>query len=333
MAIYIGRREFIFPLGGAAAAWPLAARAQQSRTRRVGVLMGVAEDEPEGQARISAFRDSLRALGWIDGRNVQIEVRWAGASIDRIRAHAAEMVRLAPDLIIANGTPGVDALHGATRSIPVVFALSNDPVGLGHVASMARPGGNITGFTFMELSLVGKWLEILKQMAPTVTRTALLFNPDTTPYYFSYLQSIETSSQSLPLEIKGMPVREPAELEGLIDRFASGGKAGLISPAGPFNVIHGRRIAQLAEQLRLPAISIYSQFATDGGLMAYGPDSIDVFRRAAEYADRILRGESPADLPVQAPTKFSFSINLKAAKSLGLSPPANLVALADEVIE
>jgi putative ABC transport system substrate-binding protein len=328
------RREFITLFGGAAVTWPLAARAQQpDRVRRIGVLMGVAKDEPEGQARIAALREGLQKLGWIDGRNIRIEERWADGGIDSVQTYAAEMVKLAPDLIVANGTPFVEALHQATRSIPIVFVLANDPVGLGHVASMARPGGNITGFIFMELSLIGKWLELLKQMVPGLSRTALLFNPDTTPYYVPYLRSIETAPSPMPLELKGAPVRDGAELEGLIESIAREAGGSLISPAGPFNIIHDRAIAGLTERLRLPAISIYRQFVTDGGLMAYGPESADVFRRSAEYVDRILKGESPADLPVQAPTKFSFIINLKTAKLFGLTPPPTLLALADEVIE
>jgi putative ABC transport system substrate-binding protein len=327
------RREFITFLGGMAA-WLPAARAQQSgHVRRIGVLMGVARDEPEGQARIRALREGLEKLGWVDGHNLRIEERWADGGIDSVRAYTAEIVKLSPDLIVANGTPFVEALHQATRSIPIVFVLSNDPVGLGHVASLAKPGGNITGFIFMELSLIGKWLEILKQAAPGVTRSTLVFNPDTTPYYLPYLNSIEATPSSLPLALKGAPIRDAAELETLIQSIAREPGGSLISPAGPFNVIHDRTIAQLVERLRLPAISIYRQFAVDGGLMAYGPESADVFRRSAEYIDRILKGESPADLPVQAPTKFSFVINLKAAKLLGLTPPPTLLALADEVIE
>jgi putative ABC transport system substrate-binding protein len=331
--IVMRRREFIALVGGAAAG-PMAARARPSdRMRRIGVLMGVAKDEPEGQARAAALREGLEKLGWIEGRNIRIEYRWADGGIDSVRAYAAEMVKLAPDLIVANGTPFVDALHQATRSIPIVFVLSNDPVGLGHVASLAKPGGNITGFIFMELSLVGKWLEILKQMAPGLTRAALLFNPDTTPYYLPYLRSIEATASSMPLVLKAAPVRDAAALEGLIESIARETGCGLISPAGPFNIIHNRTIARLAEGLRLPAISIYRQFVVDGGLMAYGPESAEMFRRSAEYVDRILKGESPADLPVQAPTKFAFIINLKTAKSLGLTPPPTLLALADEVIE
>jgi putative ABC transport system substrate-binding protein len=327
------RRKFIAFLTGAAA-WPLVARAQQSdRIRRIGVLMGVAKDEPEGLARVAAFREGLEKLGWIEGHNIRIEYRWADGGIDSVRAYAAEMVKLAPDLIVANGTPFVDALHQATRSIPIVFVLSNDPVGLGHVASMAKPGGNITGFIFMELSLIGKWLELLKQIAPGLTRTALVFNPDTTPYYLPYLRSIEAAPSLMPLDLKGAPVRDAAELEGVIESIAREASGSLISPAGPFNIINGRTIARLAERLRLPAISIYRQFVVDGGLMAYGPESVEIFRRSAEYVDRILKGESPADLPVQAPTKFSFIVNLKTAKSLDLTPPPTLLALADEVIE
>ena len=327
------RREFLTFLGGTGtAAWLPAARAQQSgQVRRIGVLMGVARDEPEGQARIRALREGLEKLGWVDGHNLRIEERWADGGIDSVRAYTAEMVKLAPDLIVANGTPFVEALHHATRSIPVVFVLSNDPVGLGHVASLAKPGGNITGFIFMELSLIGKWLEILKQGAPSLTQSALVFNPDTTPYYLPYLSSIDATPP--PLALKGAPVRDAAALEALIQSIAREPGGSLISPAGPFNVIHNRTIAQLVERVRLPAISIYRQFAVDGGLMAYGPESADVFRRSAEYIDRILKGESPADLPVQAPTKFSFVINLKAAKLLGLTIPPTLLALADEVIE
>lgn len=332
MSIY-RRRDFIAALGGAAA-WPIAAHAQlPDRVRRIGVLMDSAEDEPEGQTRIAAFRQGLRELGWIEGRNVRLEYRWAGGDIDHIRTYAAEMVALAPDVIVANGTSVVDALHQATRSIPIVFVLSNDPVGLGHVANMAKPGGNITGFTFIELSVVGKWLEMLKQMAPAVMRTVLVFNPDTTPYYLPYLRSIEAAPPSFPVVVKGAPVRDAAELEGLIESVAHEAGGSVISPAGPFNIVHGRTIAQLTERFRLPAISIYRQFALDGGLMAYGPESADIFRRSAAYVDRVLKGESPADLPVRAPAKFGFTINLRIANTLGLTPPPALLALADEVIE
>jgi putative ABC transport system substrate-binding protein len=328
------RREFITLLGAAAAAWPLAARAQQGeRLRRVGVLMGSAEKEPLGQARIAAFRQGLQALGWTEGRNLQIEYRWAGADIDRMRAYAAEMVRLAPQLIVVNSTPFIDAVHKATRTIPVVFVLTIDPVGSGFIESMARPGGNMTGFTFMEMSLIGKWAAMLKECAPSMKRVGLLFNPDTTPYYLPYLRSIEAAPGSLPVELKGLPVRDPAEIEPTISAFAHQDGGSLISPAGPFNIVHGGSIARLALRFRLPAISLYRQFVVDGGLMAYAPDSTDIFRRSASYVDRILKGERPSDLPAQAATKFEFALNLRTAKALSLDLPPSLLALADEVIE
>jgi putative ABC transport system substrate-binding protein len=327
------RREFIAGIGGAAASLPFAVRAQQpERVRRIGVLMGTEENEPEGQSRIAAFQQGLRELGWVDGRNIQIEYRWSSGP--RQAAYAAELVGIGPEVIVTNGTPFLDAVHKGTRSIPIVFVLSNDPVGLGHIASMAKPGGNITGFTFMELSLIGKWLDMLRQIAPGVTRSALLFNPDTTPYYLPYLHEVAAAPTTLPLRLVGSEVRETHALEGSIEALArEGGGGSLISPAGPFNIANGRLIAQLAERFRLPALSIYRQFALDGGLMAYGPDGSDIFRRSADYVDRILKGANPADLPAQAPTKFNFVINLKTARSLGLTAPANLLALADEVIE
>jgi putative ABC transport system substrate-binding protein len=326
------RRNFI-KFFGVATAWPLVARAQQltGKAARIGVLMDSDENLPESQSRIKAFREALQQLGWTEGRNVQIEVRWA-TGIDRIRDDTAAMIALAPDVIVANGTPFVDALHKATRSIPIVFVLSNDPVGLGHIASMASPGGNITGFTFMELSLIGKWLDMIKQMAPAVTRSALIFDPDTTPYYIPYLQATYSASP-LPLHLEGAQLRKAEEIDAWIRSFARDQGGSLITPAGPFNIVNGRSIARLAEQFKLPAISMYRQFALDGGLMAYGPEPDDIFRQSAGYVDRILRGASPADLPAQAPTHFHFVINLKTAKNLGLNPPTMLLATADEVIE
>jgi putative ABC transport system substrate-binding protein len=293
--------------------------------------MGTEENEPEGQSRIAAFRQGLRELGWEDGRNIRIEYRWSSGA--RQAAYAAELIGKDPEVIVTNGTPFLNAVHKGTRSIPIVFVLSNDPVGLGHIASMAKPGGNITGFTFMELSLIGKWLDMLKQIAPGVVRSALLFNPDTTPFYFPYLHEAEAAPAALPLRLVGSQVRETQALEAAIEALAREGGGSLISPAGPFNIANGRVIAGLAERFRLPAVSIYRQFALDGGLMAYGPDGSDIFRRSADYVDRILKGANPADLPAQAPTKFNFVINLKTAKSLGLTVPANLLALAEEVIE
>lgn len=325
------RREFMGLVGGAVAL-PLAARAQQpERVRRIGVLMGTEENEPEGQSRIAAFRQGLRELGWMEGRNIHIDYRWSSGS--RQAAYAAELIGIGPEVIVTNGTPFLDVVHRRTRSIPIVFVLSNDPVGLGHIASMARPGGNITGFTFMELSLIGKWLDMLRQIAPGVTRSALLFNPDTTPFYLPYLREAAAVPASHPLRVVGAEVRDTRALEGVIEALAREGGGSLISPAGPFNIANGRAIAQFAEQFRVPALSMYRQFAVDGGLMAYGPDGSEIFRRSADYVDRILKGANPSDLPAQAPTKFNFVINLKTAKTLGLTPPANLLAFADEVIE
>jgi putative ABC transport system substrate-binding protein len=327
------RRRDLITLLGATATWPMAAWAEQTpgKIARIGVLMDSDERLPETQSRINALRDGLRELGWIEGRNLQIDIRWA-SGIDRIRDYTAEMIASAPDVIVANGTPFVDALHKATRSIPIVFVLSNDPVGLGHIASMAKPGGNITGFTFMELSLIGKWLGMLKQMAPGATRSGLLFDPDTTPYYLPYLRATDTAPP-LPLPLVGAPLRNAGEIEAWIGSFAREPGGSLISPAGPLNVVNGHLIARLAEQLRLPAISMYRQFALDGGLMAYGSEPAGIFRRSADYVDRILRGANPGDLPAQAPTQFHFVINLKTAKKLGLNPPATLLATAEEVIE
>jgi putative ABC transport system substrate-binding protein len=250
-----------------------------------------------------------------------------------MRTSVAELVGLAPDIIVCNGTPVLGLLYQATRSIPIVFAGVNDPVGLGYVASMARPGGNITGFTMMEVSLVGKWLDLLKQIAPVVNRTALIFNPDTTAYYFDFLRSFESVPRSVAVKLAGTPVRDEAEVERLCAEFAREPGGSLIIPADPFCVAHSKSIARFAQQFKLPSAGFFRQYAVDGGLMSYGPDSVDVFRLASTYVDRILKGERPANLPVQAPTKFTFVINLTTARALGLDVPSMLLALADEVIE
>ncbi len=292
------RREFITLLGGAGAAWPLAARAQQpGRMRRIGVLMTVSENDPEGQARLDALRQGLNQLGWAEGKNLAIEYRWAGGDIARLRDYTAELIGLAPDLIVANSTPALAALHAATTTIPVVFVMVVDPVGLGYIASLSHPGGNITGFTYMEVSLIGKWLDLLKGIAPTVTRTA------------------------------------SGELEATIASLARVPGGSLIVGADASNIVRRETILRLVAQYKLPMLSAYRQFAEEGALMSYGPDSEEIFRRSASYIDRILKGEAPASLPAQAPTKFEFVINLKTARSLGLSVPANLLALTDRVIE
>ena len=325
------RRTFIAAVGGAAA-WPLVARAQQELPR-VGVLITPGEGDPESRARIAAFRQSLQKLGWIDGKNVRIDFRWGGGDSARIKAHAAELVSLAPRVVIGNGTPAVEALSQATRTIPIIFALVMDPVGLGYIDSFARPGRNITGFTFIDFSLVGKWLEMLKDLAPATSRAAFIYNPDTTPFWAGYLRSEDAARVSAIVRLVGMPVRTASELESAIRDFAREGGGSLIFPPDPFNVVNFKLTIGLAQQLRLPSVSAYRNFAERGGLAAYGPDTADAFRRSASYVDRILKGESPANLPAQNPDKFEIVINLKTAKALGLDVPPTLLATADEVIE
>jgi putative tryptophan/tyrosine transport system substrate-binding protein len=306
----VRRRELISLLGGAAVAWPLAARAQQGeRIRRIGILQGLAESDPEAQARTVAFRQALEALGWTEGRNIRIDYRFAGGDPARVQAYATELVKAAPDLIVGHSTPVAAALKQATRTIPIVLVAVNDPLGQGFVASLARPGGNITGFAFVEFTMVGKWLELLKEMAPGVRRVALMFNPQTAPYYAIYLRELN-------------PVNELAAPAG-----------GLIAAADPFAVAHRALIMRLAQHHRLPAVYGLRQFVAEGGLMSYGPDTVDIVRRSASYVDRILKGATPADLPIQQPTKFELAINLKTAKALGLEVPPTLLARADEVID
>jgi putative ABC transport system substrate-binding protein len=328
------RREFITLLGGAAAAWPVAARAQQvERPRRVGVLMGISEDDPLARARVAIFRKALADLGWTEGRNLTITWRWTGGDIERVREYAAELVRLAPEVILANGTPNVAALQRATTSIPIVFAVVNDPVAQGFIASMAHPGGNITGFSFLEYSMVGKSLEMLKQIAPDIVRVSVMFNPDTYPYYNIHLRSFETIARMLSLELTAAPIRNPAEIEETIATMGRWQGSALLVTPDPFTVVHRRAIIQAAEQYRVPANYSYRQHVREGALMSYGADTIDIFRRSASYVDRILKGANPTDLPAQAPVKFEMAINLKTANALGLDVPPTLLALADEVIE
>ena len=328
----IGRRGFITVLGGAVVAWPLAARAQQERMRRIAFLHSLAENDPEAQARIAAFRQTLETLGWTEHRNVQIEHRFSAGDFVRMRAYTAELVNSAPDLIVATSTPVLAALKQATRSIPIVFSVVNDPVGQGFVASMARPGGNITGFTFVDFPLIGKWLEMLKEIAPGVRRIILVFNPQTAPYYPVFLRELG-AAPSLAADVSATPVRDEAEIEAAITGFAQNPGGGLIIPGEPFINTHRRLIMALAERHRLPAIYGFRHYVREGALMSYGPDTLDIYRRSASYVDRILKGEKPADLPVQAPTKFELVINLKTAKALGLTVPMALQARADEVIE
>jgi putative ABC transport system substrate-binding protein len=326
------RREFISLLGGATAAWPLAARAQGERMRRVGVLLNLTADDPESPARLAAFAQGLADLGWTIGRNLRIDYRWAAGDPERIRRDADELVALAPDLILSSGTPTVAALQKATRSVPIVFAQVVDPVGNGFVETLARPGGNITGFSVFEYGISGKWLELLKEIAPSVTRAAILRDLALASGsgQFGALQSV---APSLGVELSPVGVGDAGAMERAVVAFARSPNGGLIVTASTLAVIHRELITRLAAEHRLPAVYHSSYYITSGGLISYGPNSIDPFRRAAAYVDRILKGEKPADLPVQAPTKYDLVINLKTAKALGLEVPPTLLARADEVIE
>jgi putative ABC transport system substrate-binding protein len=326
------RREFIAGLGGAIA-WPLAARAQQpERMRRLGVLMSTNENDPVAQARVAALHRGLAEFGWTEGRNLAIEWRWSGGDIARTREYAAELVHLAPEVLLGNGTPATAALKQATTTIPIVFAVVNDPVAQGLIASMAHPGGNITGFSFLEYSMVGKSLEMLKQIAPQITRVALMFNPDTYPYYEIHLKSFEPAAKLLSLELAA-PVRSPPDIDDAIARLGQRPGSALMVTPDPFMLVHRDAAIRAAAHYGVPATYSYLQNVREGGLTSYGADASDILRRSASYIDRILKGVAPADLPAQAPVKFEIAINLKTAKALGLDVPVNLVALADEVIE
>ena len=327
------RREFITLLGGAAAAWPLAARAQQAeRVRRIGVLIYQAAGDAEGQARLAAFLQSLQQLGWSDGRNLRIDTRWATAE-DILRRHVAELVALAPDVLVAaSGTATVAPLLQATRTVPIVFVITIDPVGAGFVASLAKPGGNATGFMAYEYSMSGKWLELLKEIAPRVTRAAVLRDPAIASGIGQF-GAVQAVAPSLGVELSPVDVRDAGEIERAVTAFARTSNGGLIVTASALGTVHRQLIIGLAARHKLPAVYFNRAYVTAGGLISYAPDVIDEYRRAAGYVDRILRGEKPADLPVQAPTKFELVINLKTAKALGLEIPPMLLARADEVIE
>jgi putative ABC transport system substrate-binding protein len=329
----VKRRDFITVLGGAVA-WPLAARAQQAeRVRRVTFLHPLAENDPEVLARVVAFRQGLEALGWTENRNIRIEHRYSGGDLDRIQAYTAELVCSVPDVIAASSTPITAALKQATDTIPIVFSVVNDPVGQGFVATLSHPGANITGFSFIDFPLVGKWLERLKEIAPGVRRMTLMFNPETSPFYPVFLREFGAAPASLAVELSASPVHNEAEIEAAITALAREPGGGLIGGADVFINTHRRSIMALAERHRLPAIYSFRQFVTEGALISYGPDSIDIVRRSASYVDRILKGEKPANLPVQAPTKYELVINLKTAKALGLTVPLIMQMTADEVIE
>jgi ABC-type uncharacterized transport system substrate-binding protein len=329
------RREFITLVGSAAATWPLVARAQQAnRMRRIGVLMGFPESDPEAQSELASFVQELQKLGWVEGRNLRTDTRWwIPADPESTHRFAKELVALQPDLILSQTTSTTAALLQETRTIPIVFAILADPVGSGFVASLARPGGNATGFVVMEGSLGGKWLELLKEIAPRVNRVAFLFNPATATYAKYYLNPLRAAAASFAVEATAVPVHDMSELESVIAALAREPNGGLIVPPDPFTVAHSTEIISLAARYRLPAVYPVRLFAVRGGLLSYGNDLLDNFRRAATYADRILKGEKPNELPVQAPVKFQLVINLKTAKTLGLEVPLLFQQLADEVIE
>jgi ABC-type uncharacterized transport system substrate-binding protein len=329
----VNRRSFITLLGGAAAAWPLAARAQQrERMRRIGVLLPATADDPQRQVWFGAFLQGLAQSDWIIDRNVQIDTRWATANVDAVRRHAAELAALAPDVILASGASTVGPLLQATRTVPIVFAAVADPVGAGFVNSLARPGGNATGFMAFEYSISGKWLELLKQIAPSVTRVAVLRDSSITSGIGQF-GVIQAMAPLLMVEVSHVNVHDATEIERSLMSFARFSNGGAIITAGGLPYIHLNLIVKLAAQHRLPAVYFERAFVAAGGLISYGPDLVDQFRRAAGYVDRILKGEKPADLPVQAPTKYELVINLKTAKTLGLEVPTTLLARADEVIE
>ncbi|MGA9081639.1 MAG: ABC transporter substrate-binding protein [Pseudolabrys sp.] len=328
------RRDFIRVIGGSAVAWPLAARAQQpGQMRRVSVLLGLVEKDPEANARLKAFRLGLRDLGWIEGHNVQIEYRFAGANLESIKKHVAELVRLAPDVIVANSTPVMAALQPAISTIPVVFVVVNDPVGQGFISNLARPGKNITGFSFIEPEIVGKWINLLSALKPDLVRVALMFNPKTAPYYDGYLQSLRGLPQQSSVRVNAAHVQSADEVDSAIAELGREPGSGLIAPGDPYIVAERGTILKAAAQHSLPIISAYRQFVVEGALMSYGPDTADIFRRSSAYVDRILKGERAGNLPAQSPDKFELVINLKTAKALGLSVRDSFLQLADEVIE
>jgi putative ABC transport system substrate-binding protein len=328
------RRDFITLLGGAAAAWPLAARAQQQeRMRRIGVLMGWPESDAAAQAHVTAFRAGLQGLGWTEGRNIRFDYRWAELNAEAMQRFARELVALQPDLILSQITPTTAALLQQTRTIPIVFALVSDPVGRGFVASLARPGGNATGFVVSAGSLGGKWLEMLKEVAPRITRVAAMFNPVTAPYVEIYMSPFKAAAQSFGVEGSAAAVQDTSQIESVVSALAREPNGGLVVMPDSFMNAHRVEITSLAARYRLPAVYPYRFFAEVGGLLSYGEDLNENFRHAATYADRILRGEKPSELPVQAAVKFELVLNLKTAKALGLDVPAQLLGRADEVIE
>ena len=299
------RREFITVVGGAAVSWPLMAQAQQpERPRRVSVLLGVPENDPETKSRVRAFRLGMRDAGWVEGRNVQIDYRYAGTDRDAIKKHVAELIWLAPDVIVANSSPVMALLRPATDTIPIIFVVVNDPVGQGFISNLAHPGGNVTGFSFIDPEIVGKWINLLGDVKPNLSRVALMYNPDTAAYYDHYLRSFKALPQQTNVEVDAAPVRSAPEIERAVVELARDQHPGLIVAADPYTVAMRGVILQLTEQHRVPLIAPYRQFAVDGGLIFYGPDTVDIFRRSSTYVDRILKGQLPGDLPAQSPDRF-----------------------------
>ena len=328
------RRELITLLGGVAVGWPLAARAQQpDQLRRIGALYGMAETDLEARAWDASFRKRLAELGWMDGRNIRIEDRWTGGSVDRTKQFANELVRLNPDVLVAVTTPATAALQQETRTIPIIFTSVSDPIGSGFVASLPNPGGNITGFINMEASLSGKWVELIREIAPHVSRMAILFNPQTAPFAKYYLDTFRSAAAALSVESIEAPVHSPAEIEAVMTKLGRETAAGIVVMPDTTAVVYRDMIISLAERYRLPTIYPLRVFVVDGGLISYGMDYPEMFRKAASYVDRILRGAKPNELPVQLPTKFELVINLKTAKSIGLTFPETIIASADDVIE
>jgi putative tryptophan/tyrosine transport system substrate-binding protein len=328
------RRDFITLIGGTAATWPLAARAQHAdRARRVGMLLGLAENDPEAINRVKAFRLGMRDLGWIEGRNVQIDYRFPGTNVELINKNVTELVQLAPDVIVANTTRIMAALQPATSAIPIVFVMVNDPVNQGFVSNLAHPGANITGFSFLESNIVGKWISLLSDVKPNLSRVALMFNPDFVPYYDVYLRSFKALPQQTSVEVEAAHVRSVADVELAVAKLGREPDSGLIAASDSFILAVRGVILKAADQHRVPVVSPYRQFVIEGSLMSYGPDTADIFRRSTSYVDRVLKGEPPGNLPVQAPVKFELVVSLRTAKTLGLSLRESFLQLADEVIE
>jgi putative ABC transport system substrate-binding protein len=327
------RREFITLLGCGAATWPITARAQQSdRMRQIAVLMNNAEHDPEGQARAAAFRQGLQALGWTEGKNLRIDWHWTAGDIGRIRGDLMELAGRPPDIIVANGRAILSEAVQVIRSIPIVFVLVTDPVGQGFISSLARPGGNVTGFTFFEYAMFGKSLELLKEVAPAVTHVGFIFNPDMSAYYDQFLPAFETQARQYSIELTVARVSTEAEIDAAVAKLAAPG-GGLMVPPDAYTLVHRDLVVQSTAQHRIPAIYSYRLVIKEGGLMSYGPETSDIFQRSASYVDRILKGANPAELPAQAPAKFEFAINLRTAMALGLTVPPTVIALADEAIE